>query len=301
VPSTRLIIIVIALAVAACTQTTPSVTTQGASSPEATSQDAATPDTSPDDISTSTAPEGTGGTVVMSEECASDEAPFTDDGAIGSGGAARSDAAVIEGLTWEILEGCERFIISFATPEGAPAVAAPTVGAEFIRHAGIVRIEFSSTVAATAIFDQVVDSELIDRVFVFSTVTGSIVADIHLAAPAFARVLTETAPASVMVDLMPGGTDYAAPPVIADGVVLIGPDPALAGYPITITGYADPSAPDRLSASLETPDGSIITSEAALAETDGEWGGFAVVFPDGPSGDATISIDDGPSIELVIP
>lgn len=233
--------------------------------------------------------------------CAVDSTPFTETGTIGSGGAARSDAAVIESFEWETHDDCERLRMSFSTPEGAPAVATPIVGAEFIRHVGVLRVEFAGGITEAAVVEQLVDTPLIDRVSVFSSVAGNLVADLHLAAPAFARILTEDSPATLLIDLVPGGDDYAAAPVRQADMVVLGPDPAAAGYPITITGYADSSSFESLTGRLEAADGSVVVGTSAVADNPRGWGGFAMVFPDGPAGDVTITIDDGPTLRLTIP
>lgn len=233
--------------------------------------------------------------------CASDSTPFTEAGTIGSGGATRSDAAVIESFEWETHDDCEQLRMSFSTPEGAPAVATPIVGAEFIRHVGVVRLEFATGITEAAVVEQLVDTQLIDRVSVFSSVAGTLVADIHLAAPAFARILTEDSPAALVIDFVPGGDDYASAAVRQADMVVLGPDPAAAGYPITITGYADSSSFENLTGQLEAADGSVVVGMSAVADNPRGWGGFAMVFPDGPAGDVTITIEDGPTLRLTIP
>ncbi|MGF1667163.1 MAG: hypothetical protein ACFCVC_12935 [Acidimicrobiia bacterium] len=233
--------------------------------------------------------------------CADESAPFTETGTIGSGGAARSDAAVIDSFDWVIHEDCERLRMSFSTPEGAPAVATPIVGAELIRHVGVVRVEFASGITEAAVVDHVIDTPLIDRVSVFSSVAGTLVADIHLAAPAFARILTEDSPAALVIDLVAGGPAYATRALRQPDMVVLGPDPAFAGYPITISGYADSSSFESLTGTLEAADGSVVVGTSAVAENPGGWGGFAMVFPDGPSGELTITLEDGPTLELTVP
>jgi hypothetical protein len=233
--------------------------------------------------------------------CADGAAPFTEVGTIGSGGASRSDAAVIDSFGWQVHDDCERFEMSFSTPEGAPAVATPIVGAEFIRHAGVLRVEFAAAITEAAVVEQLVDTELIEGVWVFSSVAGTLVADIHLAAPAFARILTEDSPAALVIDLIPGGDEYPTPVVRQPDMVVLGPDPAASGYPVTITGYAESAVFESLTGTLVAPDGSVVVGTSAVADNPRGWGGFAMVFPDGPSGDVTITIEGGPTLELTIP
>lgn len=250
-------------------------------------------------VSTTSQPEA-GSTVVL-PACATEDLPFTQEGTIGSGGVAESDAALIESFAWEVLDGCERFRISFTTPEGAPAVSPPVVGAQFFRHAGVVRIDYAGAVVDSAVVEQIVATELVKKIIVFSTPAGTIATDLHLEAPAFARVATERSPASLVIDLIPGGPAYPAPAQESGGTVILGPDPATVGYPITVTGYAEPGTVGPLIGTLESGDGTVVTGESAVAEAAHAWGAFAMVFPDGPSGAVTISIEDGPSIELTVP
>jgi hypothetical protein len=287
----RLATLLIVVGLGACTVADPAPTTARLD-PAGTSTTTATPTTIP-----SPEPEPVGGV----GPCADDSTPFTETGTIGSGGSARSDAAVIDSFQWETHDDCERLRISFSTPEGAPAVATPSVGAEFLRHVGVVRVEFAVGVTEAAVVDQLVDTQLIDRVTVFSSAAGTLVADIHLAAPAFSRILTEDSPAALVVDLVPGGDDYVSAPVRQSDMVVLGPDPAAAGYPITITGYADSSSFERLTGQLEAADGSVILGTSAVADNPRGWGGFAMVFPDGPSWDVIIIIEDGPTLRLRIP
>lgn len=258
------------------------------------------PGTTEDSTSPSSSAPEASGTTLVSSACAGDQPPFTEFGAMGSGGSARSEAAVVDALGWDVLDGCDRFRLTFSTPEGAPAVSPPTVGAEFLRHAGVIRIQLASSVMETAVFEQLIDSDLMRRAYAYSTAAGTLIVDLHLAKPAFARVVTETGPAAVVVELIPGGDPYAAPADTGDRIVVIGPDPEVVGYPITVTGYADPEL-RQISARLEAGDGSVIAAEAAIAEAAGPWGGFALVFPDGPSGDVTITVEGGPVLELAVP
>jgi hypothetical protein len=282
------LLLVVGLAACSVADSNPATTQQASTSTTATA---------PPTTAAPPAPEPT----VVVGPCADDTAPFTETGTIGSGGAARSDAAVIDSFEWEIHGDCERLRVSFSTPEGAPAVAAPIVGAELIRHVGVVRVEFAGEIGETAVVDHVVDTPLIDRVSVFSSVAGTLVADVHLAGPAFARILTEDSPATLVIDLVAGGPDYATRALRQPDMVVLGPDPSFAGYPITISGYADSDRYESLTGTLVAVDGSVVVGTSAVAENPGGWGAFAMVFPDGPPGTVTITIENGPTLQLTIP
>jgi hypothetical protein len=284
---------VLLLGVTACTPSSGTAPTSAPTAPAATAT-TATPTTA-----TTVAPGATEPTVVVAP-CATDDPPFGETGAIGSGGSQGSDAAVLSAFRWEVFQGCERIRMSLATPEGAPAVNPPAAGAQFLRHAGVLRIDLGGAISTAQVVEQVVDSGLVGRIHVVESNAGGLAVYVHLREPALARVLTGTGPAELLVDLIPGGEPYATPALTSDGLVVIPPDPDAAVYPLTITGYVAPGLTDTLDGSLESADGSIVTAESAVAPAELAWGGFAMVFPDGPAGRATITIGDAPPFEVTI-
>ena len=278
--------VVIALVASACVSTSEGNTTTTATEP-------ATTTTAPD-------PGAPSSTIVVAP-CASLDVPFTDAGPAGSGGVESSDAALVDSIRWETHDGCERLRIAFSTLEGAPAVSPPAMGATFLRHAGVVRIQFGSSIVGSVFAEQLVDTELVGRVFVVTAFDGSLSVDVHLAAPAFVRSSAQTLPASVVLDLIPGGDPYPSPPVVDDGLVLIGPDPETsATYPLTVGGYTEPDGRETIEGRLAGSDGSVVLGQGAIRPSDRTWSGFSIVFPNGPSGPVTVGIEDGPSLRLSI-
>lgn len=267
---------------------------------------ASSPATTAPVTTTSLAPTSTAATAAATEPtmivgpCATEDPPFGASGAVGSDDAQGSDAAVLSGFRWEAFEGCERVRISLATLEGAPAVNPPATGAQFLRHAGVIRLDLGGGISTAHVVEQVVDSGLVGRINVVESNAGGLAVYILLRRPALARVLTETGPAELVVDLIPGGEDYVTPPVVTDELVVIPPDPDAAVYPLTITGFAAPGTAESLAGTLETADGVVVTAESAVAPAAPAWGGFAMVFPNGPGGPATITIGDAPPFELTI-
>jgi hypothetical protein len=236
----------------------------------------------------------------LEEQCGDADAPFTSSGAVGTGGSAESDASVVQAYTWQHVGACERVRVGFATAEGAPAVTPPQVDVRFLRWAGVVRLDFGTSVAAAVVAEQIVDTELIDRIYTVTEVDGTMYVDLHLRVPAFVRAFTTSGPAAILVDLAHGGQNYELPATRNDGLVVIAPDPAATTYPLTVTGYTM-EADDTIEGILRGPDGSTVIGEAVVGSHDFTWGGFSMVFPNGPPGLVSITIDEGPGMELTIP
>ncbi len=231
--------------------------------------------------------------------CGQPDVVFTESGLVGAGGVEESDAAIIQSLGWAAVGGCQRLHMTFATLEGAPAVSPPEVDVQFLRYAGVIRVTFGPTVTDTVIGEQVVETGWIDRIYAVTQVDETLMLDIVLREPVFARVLAESAPAAVIIDVTPGGDAYPTSPVRSGDVVVIGPDPEVSRYPVTITGYTL-NGDDRIGGVLNAPDGSTVIGQATVGTSSHTWGGFSMVFPDGPAGDVTITVDDGPMLSLTL-
>lgn len=238
--------------------------------------------------------------VEVQDECGETEGEFTDGGVVGTGGAEDSDAAVIQSFSWSQVGACERLEVGFATLEGAPAVEPPSVAVQFFRWTGVIRLAFGAGVTEAVIGEQLVDTPAVGRLYTVTQVDNTMFVDIHLREPVFARSFTTTGPATVVVDITPGGQAYPDPAQRSGEIVALTPDPEALSYPVTVPGYALDAGPS-IGGSLRTPDGSVVFGEAAVGPSDFTWGGFSMVFPDGPPGNATIQLDDGPTLEVTLP
>lgn len=285
-------VVLLALVTAACTGS-PAV-----DAPASTTLDATTTTAPP--VASSAVPSTTGDDDEFDGDlCGQPDVVFTEEGLVGAGGVEESDAAIIRSLGWEAVGECQRLRMTFATLEGAPAVSPPEVEVQLLRYAGVIRVTFGPTVTDTVIGEQVVETGWIDRIYAVTQVDGTLMLDIVLREPVFARVLAESAPAAVIIDVTPGGDAYPTSPVRAGDVVIIGPDPEVSRYPVTITGYTL-GGDDRISGVLNAPDGSTVIGQATVGTSPHTWGGFSMVFPDGPAGDVTITVDDGPTLSLTL-
>jgi hypothetical protein len=233
--------------------------------------------------------------------CGDREGRFVEEGTVPPVGVGSSDAGLVSGLRWETIPGCERVLVTFATPEGAPAVEAPVTGGSFLRSAGVMRLTLSGTIQGSSIADQVVDTDLVDRAYVVTAVDGTVSVDIHLAAPAFARVRAQASPGAVIVDLIAGGSEYPRRPVREEGVVVVEPAAAEITYPLTIGGYIGPEidGADTVGAVL-VGEGASERAEGAVGEHRSTWGGFSAVFASGPTGPVTVTVRDRAAVFFTV-
>jgi len=148
-----------------------------------------------------------------------------------------SDARSIGLISWDQPGDCERLTIAFQSSEGAPATTTPSVRVEHLDGLPILRVTVSST--ESMISDQLVESDLVDRLFVVSSLQGDTFIDFHLRNPVLVRMTTAHAPARIELELWPGIVDPTARPTVTGSLVVISPqDGTRRGVPIPVTGYA---------------------------------------------------------------
>ncbi len=166
-----------------------------------------------------------------------DEGEFVEDGTIASFDQDQSDSSVIGQISWRAEEACETFTFSFVTSEGAPATTPPTVTAAYVEGVPVIRVTVDAD--QTIITDQLVETGLIDRLYVVRSLEGGSFIDLHLAAPAQARIHVDGSPARVTLDLQPGIVEYPIAATASDIVVLVTPlDTGVVTPTIEVTGYA---------------------------------------------------------------
>lgn len=255
-------------------------------------------------VSTTGAPTSTAPATTLAAEgplpvCLAGEDPFFQEGNAGAVSRSRTDAAAVGTVRWEVHEGCERVEIGLTTGEGAPAVDPPTVASFLIRGAGVLRISLGREVALSAIAEQLVDTELVERVFVVRAVDGSLFVDLHLAAPAFARVRSASGPARVVVDLQPGGPAYRHPPARQGDVIVVEPAGGVGTYPLAVSGYLRTGAAE-VSATLTGVAGERVTAASRVANQADAWGSFVVLFGDGPIGTVDVAVAGAVTVSLVV-
>jgi hypothetical protein len=148
-----------------------------------------------------------------------------------------SDTNSLGLISWQVEEGCELFGIDLETAEGAPATTPPTVIVEFLESRQILRLWVD--VDSTIITDQLVETPLVDRLFVVRGLDGAMFVDFHLAGPARARVLVSNSPARLSLEMQAGLDTFTTPAIVSDRVVVISPTQGSeTGTTVEVSGYA---------------------------------------------------------------
>lgn len=222
--------------------------------------------------------------------CLQGTGPYQQEGNAGATSSRQSDATVLFGVDWQVYDECEQLVLRLSTTEGAPPVRSPGMTSFFLRDAGVVRIVLGDSVTDTNLAEQLVDTALIERLYVVRSLTGPLFVDLHLAAPAFVRVTTVDGPGRIVVDLQPGGPPFARRPLRSDDVVVVEPaDPALA-YPFSVTGYVR-TRNDRVTATITSlSDGSTVSATGIVPTQDDAWGSFGLLFQQGPTGRVLVDV-----------
>lgn len=206
-----------------------------------------------------------------------------------------SDASHLGQVSWEESDQCESFVFAFETSEGAPATTVPNIAIDHLASLQVLRI--SMDIDGTVITDQLVETGLVDRLYVVQALDGEMFVDLHLGAPAAARIRVESSPAMLTVDLRPGFLEFEGAASIDDGTVVVSPS---AGSEVeaetTFTGYT--RAFESNVVVIVTQGEELITETNTTAAEVGEtWGAFSVDVTL-PPGDASVFVgeaspDDG--------
>ena len=224
--------------------------------------------------------------------CLTPEPPFGNEGQIGSYYPTGSDSALLATVDWQPWAECERFLFSLASPEGAPTLVPPSAVLISFAERGVIRLQMGPEVNTSAVAYQLINTQLVDRLYVVKSPDGGLIVDLHLAEPAAARVIPRSAPATLTVDLRPGGAPFFHRPIITSRAVLFLPSGREAiHYPFAVSGYLRPGTEEPV-ATLTGADGSATEARFPLANVDDVWSSFVAVFPEGPNGWATLQVED---------
>lgn len=148
-----------------------------------------------------------------------------------------SDSGTIGTISWTEESDCETFSIEFQTSEGAPATTPPSAGVSHLETFQVVRIRLSD-VDATVVTDQLVETTLVDRIYVVRSLEPGMFVDLHLREPAQARLEAESSPARLILTLKPGLVPISGFSTIAERVVVTTPPSGVVVDPsLTVTGY----------------------------------------------------------------
>ena len=167
-----------------------------------------------------------------------DDQGFVDAGRVMSAGQETSDTNTLGPIAWLVEDGCERLTAQFETTEGAPATTPPAVVVEFLDSRQVLRIRVD--VGSTVVTDQLLETPLVDRLFVVRALDGGMFIDLHLRGPAQARAALSTSPARLTLELEAGVQPLDTAAVIEGNTVLI--SPSVGAQPsagaIGVAGYA---------------------------------------------------------------
>ena len=236
-----------------------------------------------------TAPPETTTTLPLVAGCDEGE-PFVEGGDIARIEQERSDSTWIGTISWTVEPACETFTIGFLTSEGAPPTTPPQAFAAYIGEAPIIRIYLD--VEGTAITDQLVETDLVERLYVVRGLESGMFLDLHLAAPAQARLDVSSSPARLSIDLQPGIVDYPTRPAANELVVLPTPldNSVVDSASVRIEGYSRTFEANVLA--IVTQGDQLVaetfTTAADYAET---WGEFRTRVDLEP-GDYTLFVGD---------
>lgn len=148
-----------------------------------------------------------------------------------------SDSGTIGTVSWAEEDECETFSIEFQTSEGAPATTPPSAVVSHLETFQVLRVRLSD-VDATVVTDQLVETTLVDRIYIVKALEGGMFVDLHLTEPAQARLEAESSPARLILILKPGLVPITGFSSIAERVVVTTPPSGVVVDPLlTVTGY----------------------------------------------------------------
>jgi hypothetical protein len=209
------------------------------------------------------------------------DAVFVDRGRVARVDQPTSDTNRLGLISWQVVEGCERFVIDLETNEGAPATTPPTVVVEFLESRQVLRLWID--VDSTVVTDQLVETSLVDRLYVVRALDGAMFVDFHLTGPAQARAVISSSPARLSLEMQAGLDPFLTPAVISDRIVVISPASAAeTASTVAVSGYA--RAFEANVRVIATQSGQVVADAVATAaDWQDTWGEFrtTVVLPPG--------------------
>ncbi len=195
-----------------------------------------------------------------------------------------SDTRRLGRISWDISDQCETFLFEFETSEGAPATSGPDIRVDHLESFQVVRINME--VDSAVITDQLVETNLVERLYVVRALSGGMFVDLHLSAPAAVRASASSSPARLSIDLRPGFVPFSGGSTVGEKVVLTSPtsDADVAAAATTqFLGYARTFEANVMA--IATQDGRVVaetnTTAADYLQTWGEYR-FMIGLPPGP-------------------
>lgn len=217
---------------------------------------------------------------------------FEEGGGIAEVEAESPDSSLLGNISWEVNDQCETFVFEFETSEGAPATSVPDIEVSHLDSFQVIRIRLG--VNAAVLTDQLVETELVDRLYVVRSLNGGIFVDLHLSSPAAARASVRSSPAMLTVDLRPGFVDFVGTSVVDDDIVLVSPAAGITvGTSTQLTGYARIAQPAVL-VIVTQGDEVALETNATTADSAVTWGEFRADL-ELPPGEVSVFIGEASS------
>lgn len=206
-----------------------------------------------------------------------------------------SDSRTLGRISWETNDQCETFSFTFETSEGAPATTAPEIGVDHLDSFQVIRVNMA--VVGTTITDQLVETQLVERLYVVRSLSGEMFVDLHLSRPAAVRAAVSSSPATLSLELRPGLVPFTGTSAVAGNVVLTSPTARGSVDPsVQLLGYARAAAANVLAVATQ---GGEVVAEATTTPADsaGTWGEYRIQV-DLPAGESSVFVgeedpDDG--------
>jgi hypothetical protein len=165
------------------------------------------------------------------------EAEFVGSGQIDRITQPSSDSRTLGLVSREVVGSCERFGFDFETAENAPATTPPSVTATYLDGERVIRVTLG--IDRTVITDQLVETRLVDRLFVVRALDGTMFVDLHLNEKTNARVSLTNSPARLTIELHPASGEIGPAPTVSSRMVLLAPrDGATVDEEVEVAGYA---------------------------------------------------------------
>ncbi len=214
---------------------------------------------------------------------------FEEGGGIADVAGEGSDSRTLGRISWDTSDQCETFHFDFETAEGAPATVLPDIRVDHLESFQVVRINVD--VGDTVITDQLVETNLVDRLFVVRSLSGEMFVDLHLSAPAAVRAAISSSPARLSLDLRPGFVEFSGRAAIGDRIVLTSPVAgALVDPGVQLLGYARTFEANVMA--VVTQGGEVVTeANATAADYLETWGEYRLRL-ELPPGDVSVFVGE---------
>lgn len=196
---------------------------------------------------------------------------FEEGGSIAEVPAQGSDSRNIGQISWERNDRCETFHFEFMTSEGAPATTAPGLSVDHLDSFQVIRV--SLDIETAVVKEQLVETGLVDRLYVVRSLSGDLFVDLHLSEPAAARASVASSPARLSIELRPGFVPFAGASTVGEDLVVTSPAQNEVAGDIQLLGYARTTTGEVTA--VATQDDSVVSeATATTADAAGSWAEF---------------------------